>query len=235
MDVKFVDGLVEQLKSSQPLPQEDGNPVYSLMQDPALRGNRLGSLVNQIHEHRPMDGEKPAPEKDTRILYDATENRVTFAVVGRAPNADGTYNTFANLTLERFDKNNWQLTSFFTSLDPTGFDKDESRRYVDIAGGVSTSYKSGGNKFAADFLQAMTQGEDMWGALLAADYMGRIDNVFAAARKEEQQRLDAGEKPLALFKIRDGHFPGRFDYDTDGETREERRVSVAPVMPRRER
>ncbi|MBI1215884.1 MAG: hypothetical protein GC185_08710 [Alphaproteobacteria bacterium] len=240
MNVKFVDGLVESLKGHAPLPEDEGNPIYKLLQDKELRGNTIGQLVGALHEHRPMEKdslgeEKLSAQKDTRILYDATENRVTFAVVGREPKADGTYNAYANVTLQRGDDKQWHVDSFFTSLDPTGFEKEEAERYVDIGEGVSTAYGKNDQKFVADFLQSMTKGEDMWGALTDADHMGRMDTVFAGARKQEQARLAAGEKPIALFKIKDGHFPGRFDYDASGETREERRVSVAPVMARKDR
>ena len=36
MNVKFVDGLVEQLKGQTPLQEMDGNPIYPLMQEKTL-------------------------------------------------------------------------------------------------------------------------------------------------------------------------------------------------------
>lgn len=240
MDVKFVDGMLEQLKGKQPLPADDGNPIYKALVEQGVSGNKIGQMVGQLHEHRETVKDKLGEDKlealkSTRILYDATPDRVTFAVVDRAKNADGTYKTYANVTLQRLDGKNWGVASFFTSLDPTGYDKDDARRYVDIADGVRGAYKNNDQMYVADFLRAMNKGEDMWGALTQADHMGRLDGIFDEARKQEQTRIAGGEKPIALYKIKDGHFPGRFDYDSSGDTREARRVSTAPVMPRADR
>jgi hypothetical protein len=234
-DVKFVDGLREQLKSGQPLPEEDSNPLYTLMQEKSLTGYELGKIAREIHAYRPMEknrlGEEvQAPEKETLLLTDATPNRVSFAVVDRKPQEDGTYNSFARAVIERDDKGTWRVSDFFTSLDPTGYDKQEAGRYVNLADGLRDSYKNNDQKFVADFLQALSKGEDMWGALTAADYMGKIDNVFDAARREEQTRLKAGEGPIALTKIKAGRVPGTYDYFSGGEQKSDRRVSVAPIL-----
>lgn len=237
-DVKFVDGLREQLKGLQPLPEDAGNPIYKLMQDKTLSGPALGKIVHALHEHRPMvknglDEDVPAPQKDTKILYDATPDRVSFSVVQREPQANGNYGILASTTLTRDKSGAWGLDTMFTSLDPTGFDAQEQRQYVDLAGGIRGAYKKDDQKFAADFLHHMTRGEDIWGALSNADHMGRIDNIFDAARKEEQERRKDGAGPVALFNIRDGRIPGTYDF-SGGETKAERRTDTYPVSkPRR--
>jgi len=136
-----VNGITEQLKGLKPLAEEDGNPVYIVLLDKELTGTAVGKLVGAIHEHRPLvtnslGKEELAPEKETKVLYDATPRRISLAITDRAPREDGTYNNYASVTLERGDKGAWRVSAFFTALDPTGYDGPESARYVDIADGV---------------------------------------------------------------------------------------------------
>lgn len=235
MNVKFVDGLVEQLKGQTPLPEQDGNPIYKLMQEKDLGNTKLAKIVRDLHEHRPVTEdrygqEKQAPEKDIRIMTDATPNIVTFAVTGRKPDADGTFGILARVSMTRGQDGRLSLDDFHTSLDPTGYENN-SHQYVNLADGISKAYKGATDQFVANFLQGLSKGDDVWGALSHADYSGKIDNIFDGARKEEQSRLDAGEKPISLRKIVDGRIPGTFEgYAPDNKTSVETRSSYAPTL-----
>ncbi len=235
MNVKFVDGLMEQLKGQTPLPDMDGNPIYKLMQEKDLSGYKMARIARDIHEHRPVTEdrygeEKTAPEKDIRVMTMASESMMSFAVVNRKPDADGSYGILARINMQRDDKGKWGMMDFFTALDPSGYDKQEARQYVNLVEGINKQYKGDGDKFAADFLQGLSKGDDVWGALTSADYNGRIDNIFDSARKEEQQRITAGEGPIALRKITDGHNPGTFESFSKGETREANRTTTPAIL-----
>jgi hypothetical protein len=233
MNVRFVDGLREQLKQQQALPETDQNPINTLLQDKSLSGPEIGKLIHQLHEHRPLvknglDEDVPSAEKSTKMLYDATENRLTVSLVGRKPLENGTYDTYARITLERPPKGKWDVTSFFTSLDPTGFDPAEAKQYVDLTDGIKGAYKGNEGFYAAAVMQQLTKGEDLWGALSRADHMGRIDDMFSKARKQEQARLDAGEKPQSIMRVKDGRIPGTTDW-ASGVAASEKRVSMFPI------
>jgi hypothetical protein len=235
-DITFADGLRAQLASQNPLPETDQNPLYTLMQDRDLDGYALGKLARAIHTHRPFEtnalGENvQGLEKATLLLTNATPDRISFAITDPRPSQqDATYNTYARTTLERDDKGVWHVSDFFTSLDPAGCDQEDAHRYVDLADGLRGAYKENDQKFVADFLQSLSKGDDLWGALTTADYLGKIDTIFAAARKNEQNRMDAGEAPVSLMKIKAGRVDGTYAYFNGGEDNAARRVSVAPIM-----
>lgn len=235
MNVKFVDGLVEQLKGQTPLQEEEGNPIYKLMLEKDLGNSKLAKIVRDIHEHRPVtedrDGnEVQAPQKDIRVMTDSTPNIVTFAVTGRKPDADGTYGMLARISMSRDEKGRLSLDDFHTSLDPTGYENN-AHQYVNLADGIRKAYKGATDQFAANFLQGLSKGDDVWTALSHADYSGKLDDIFAGARKEEQSRLDAGEKPISLRKIVDGRIPGTFEgYAAENKTSAEMRSNYAPIV-----
>lgn len=235
MNVKFVDGLMEQLKSQTPLQEMDGNPIYTLMQQKELGNFKFAQIVRDMHEHRPMTEDrfgdmKQEPEKNIRVLTSVSGDNAAFAVVKRQPEADGSYAMLARVNISKGPTGKWELDDFFTSLDPTGFEKDEAKRYVDLAAGIRKEYKGNDDKFVADFLQGLQKGEDVWGAMTTADYAGKIDKIFDGARREEQQRIDAGEKPMALRKITDDRIGGTFTGYSKAETSAENRTSVAPTL-----
>lgn len=237
MNVKYVDGLIEQLKGLEPLADTTPKTIYECMQDKSLTPRQLGQLVHAMHEYREvtkdiMGDDQLAPQKATQILFREGSTDVTFSLVDRAPQADGTFSTYARITLEKDAKGGWGLTRFTTSLDPSGYDKDMAQQYVDMADQIRGAYKNT-DKFGADFLQALTQGEFMWDAMMKADYMGRADTMFEKACKEEQQRRQDGGAPMRIMKIEQGRLPGTFDFSGRGETRDQNRVAVAPVQNRR--
>ena len=235
MNVKFVDGLVEQLKGQTPLQEMDGNPIYTLMQEKTLDAAKLAKIVRGIHEHRPMvedrlGDEKQSEEKSIRVMTDATTDMAFFAVVNRKAEADGSYGILAKITISKGANGKWGLDDFLTALDPTGYDQKEARQYVNLAEGIKKAYKGNDDKFVADFMQGLSKNEDVWGALTTADNNSRIDNIFDGARKEEQQRLDAGEKAISVRKIVDGRMPGTYAAYSAGETSAENRTSTAAVL-----
>lgn len=235
MNVKFVDGLMEQLKSQTPLPEQDGNPIYKLMQEKEVGNSQLARIVRDIHEHRPVTEndygkQVQAPQKDIRVMTDATPNIVTFAVTGRKPDTDGTYGILARVSMTRGRDGKLSLDDFHTSLDPTGHENN-AHQYVNLADGISKSYKGSTDHFVANFLQGLAKGDDVWSALSNADYSGKLDDIFAGARKEEQSRLDAGEKPISLRKIVDGRIPGTFEgYAPENKTSAQTRSNYAPIL-----
>ncbi|HYD19094.1 MAG TPA: hypothetical protein VEF76_11505 [Patescibacteria group bacterium] len=236
MQMKFVDGLVEQLKGQDPLPEMDGNPIYTLMQEKSLSGYKLAGIVRDLHEHRPVTQDRygedvQAPEKNIRIMTDATPDRATFAIVSRKPDADGTFGMLARISIERDEKGKWGIDTFHTALDPTGIE-DNAHRYVDLRNGIMKEYKSAPDQFVANFLQGIAKGEDVWGALSNADYQGRIDEIFTAARKEEQKNIDDGGKPTSLRKIVESDYmPGQFKgYSGPEDKKVETRSAYAPTL-----
>ena len=235
MNVKFVDGLVEQLKGQTPLQETDANPIYSLMQEKELGNFKFAQIVRDMHEHRPMVEDrmgdlKQEKEKDIRVLTSVSGDNVSFAVVKREAEADQSYAMLARVNMSKDAKGKWQLQDFFTSLDPTGFEKDEATRYVDLAAGIKKEYKGNDDKFVADFLQGLQKREDVWGAMTTADHAGKIDKIFDGARREEQQRIDAGEKPIALRKIGNDRIGGTFTGHVSADENAAKRTSVAPTL-----
>lgn len=235
MNVKFVDGLVEQLKGQTPLQEMDSNPVYTLMQQKELGNFKFAQIVRDMHEHRPFTEDrlgalKQEPEKDIRVMTSVSGDNAAFAVVKRQPEADGSYAMLARVNISKVAPGKWELQDFFTSLDPTGMEKDEAKRYVDLAAGIRKEYKGNSDKFVADFLQGLQKGDDVWGAMTTADHAGKIDKIFDGARREEQQRIDAGEKPMALRKITDDRIGGTFTGHTSPDENAPKRTSVAPTL-----
>lgn len=233
MDMKFVDGMVEQLKNNTPIPEQEGNILYKMMQDRDMTASALGKVVHHMAEHREtvtnhQGNDELAAQKPIKILAYPAGDDLVLSVVNRTPEADGTYGTYARITLGRNEKGAWQLNSFMTSLDPGGFEKDLAHKYVDIADAVKASYKDGAQQFTAEVLKGLSKGDDMWGALYNADNYGHIDTIFDKTRAAEQKRLDAGGAPQTINKITEGRIPGTFAYFS-GDSPDGRRATQAPV------
>lgn len=220
MDLKgihIIDGLAAALKSHRPLPAMAENPLYLMLCDEKTTGPAFGKMAHDLHEHRAVSltengKEVMEAQKNTRILYDATPERVTLSFVSRKI-TDGAHDTFARVTLERDGRKRWNMTQFFTSLDPTGYEAAEAAQYVDLSGGLRPHYDC---KFAADFLFNLTKGDDLWRAMMEADHKNRLDDAFDAARKEG---------PISIIKTAAGRIDGQSRYAST----EQHRVSKFPI------
>lgn len=235
MQITYVDGMREELAKLQAIRPEQPLTVDWMLHDKKVTPQNLGKLVNALQldalEKQPADFRHAG----TKLMYHATSDSVVFDLVDQTPAADGSYASYARIEIAQQKDGQWALRHFKSSLDPSGFDKGESQMYVDLADSIHSQYKRPGEaaRFAADFLTAAAQGNFMWDSLIKADLRGSIDEVFDDARKREQARLTAGEKPMAIFKTCEGRIPGTFEYSHVGATPQENRQSVSPVQHHR--
>ena len=232
---KFEDGLRKELAALKAKQPDVPLSVDYLLHDRSVTATNLGKLVSAMQTDPQDAAQSGQRHAGTKLLYNRLSDGVVFDVVEQTPAADGSYAPYARIELRQQANGQWQLERFISSLDPSGFEKEQSQQYVDLTDHVKNHYKQPGHatRFAADFLTSAVQGNFMWDALVRADLLGRIDGIFEDACKAEANRLGDGGAPLAPYKSRDGHYPGTFDYFADGATKHDNRQSVAPVQTNR--
>lgn len=232
---KFEDGLRKELAALEAKRPDVPLSVEYMLHDRTVSAANLGKLVGAMQvspEDAAQAGQRHA---GTKLLYNRLSDGVVFDLVEQTPSTDGSYAPYARIELSQQANGQWQLNRFISSLDPSGFEKEQAKQYVDLTDHIKDHYKQLGHatRFAADFLTAAVQGNFMWDALVRADLHGHIDGIFEDACKAEASRLSEGGTPLAPYKSRDGHYPGTFDYFADGATKHDNRQSVAPVQTNR--